>query len=386
LAEPIAAFFRFPELVMLLRVHMLALLIQGVQSPAIALLLRNLDMGRRVRLDLIRRLIEATATIALAWWLRSVWALLWGQLIGFAVSVLLSFRIAPFKPRFCLNRDSLGYFAQYGKHFNLITILTFGVMNTGEFVVGRILGAEKLGIYQVALAIPMLVGLRASTMMSQVNVPAFAILRQDPPGAIRAFGFQIGVMSLALIPLATGVALFTSNLVGLFFGQRWMEAAGPLQMLCPYAVFAGLSGVMGSLHYGLGRPDLQTRIWLVQFLVYAAAIVPLTRLFGLMGAAAALTLSFAVGFVHHVAYTLHLLGTEVWAVFSALARVAWPVVALGGVLVLTREVPVGPVAGSALAICGLVGTTAFALYLWRIEYPRLVGLWKGTGEARRRHS
>src|SRR5574341_925101 len=69
-AEPIATFFRIEELAAFLRVHALALLLQGAHNPAMVLLLRNLDFRSRVQLDLTRRLIEAGTTLLLALWIR----------------------------------------------------------------------------------------------------------------------------------------------------------------------------------------------------------------------------------------------------------------------------------------------------------------------------
>jgi O-antigen/teichoic acid export membrane protein len=377
LAEPIAAFFRFPELVALLRVHTLALLIQGAQSPAIALLLRNLDMGRKVRLDLIRRLIEAVATIALAWWLRSVWALLWGQLIGFAVGSVLSFRMAPFMPRLSLDRESLGYFAQYGKHLNLTTILIFGVTTAGEFVVGRMLGAGSLGIYQIALTIPVLISTRPVVLISQVSFPTYAILQRARGGTGRAFALQLAVMGLILVPVSTALALLAPELVRILFGAKWLEAAEPLRVLSLYAVCAGLSGVMGSLHYGMNRPEIQTRIWSVQFVVYAGGIVPLTAWLGVVGAAAALTLSFGVGFLLQAFYTLQLLGSEARTAFATLGRTTLPVIAIGAGLAGLGKLPIEQSSIWPLLLAALAAGTAYVVYLWRMEFPRLVGLWRG---------
>ncbi len=376
LAEPIAAFFRFPELVPLLRVHTLALLIQGAQSPAVALLMRNLDMGRRVRLDLMRRVVEAVATVALAWWLRSAWALLGGQLLGFAASCGFSFVMAPFTPRLSVDRASLQYFARYGKHLNITTILIFCVTGAGEFVVGRMLGASALGIYQVALTIPVLISTRLVVVISQVSFPAYAIMERGQGGTGRAFTLQLALMGLILIPVSTGLAVLAPQVVRVLFGAEWLAAAAPLRVLSLYAVCAGLSGVMGSLHYGLNRPDIQTRIWAIQFGVYAAAVVPMTGRYGVVGAAAALTLSFAVGFLFQTIYTLRLLGAEARAAFAALGRTGLPVVAIGAVLTVLATGSAGP-PGAWPVIGGLAAAMAYGLYLWRVEYPRLMGLWRG---------
>src|SRR6266545_2050682 len=76
----------------------------GLCSPALAIVLKNLNLRLRVIMDLVRRVIEAGAIIALALWLQNVWALLLGQLIGMSVGSLLSFWVAPFRPRLSLYR------------------------------------------------------------------------------------------------------------------------------------------------------------------------------------------------------------------------------------------------------------------------------------------
>ncbi len=376
LADFVAAFFRTPELKYLLRVHAVVLIIQGVQSPALALLLRNLDLKRRVQLDLTRRVIDAGATIALAVWLRSVWALLLGQILGQIVSSVLSYRLAPFHPRFSLHRTTLGYFFRYGKHLNLTSILILGVMSGGEIVIGRVLGMDALGFYQIALTIPALIGARAAYVMKHVSFPTYAILKTDPRGTVRAFAFQTGLVGLVLIPVAVGVALAAPDLVRIVFGPQWLGAVEPLQILCVYAVCAGLSGMMASLHYGLDRPELQTRIWAFQFLLYGSLILPLTYRFGLPGAACSLALSSILGLVLHIRYTVGLIGTEAWTVFGTLTRVVVVIAVLAGMLSLVINLPAIPEHAVVPMIGILIGIVLYSLYLWRIEYPRLAELWK----------
>ncbi len=379
-ADAIALFFRMPELASLLRVHSFALLIHGAQSPALAVLLRNLDLRGRVRLDLTRRVVEAVATISLAIWLRSPWALLWGQLIGFAVGAVLSYVIAPFKPSLTLHRSSLTQFVQFGKHVNVTMILIFGVISAGEFVVGRMLGQETLGLYQIALAIPLLLGMRLPIMINQVGLPTYAALRQDRAGVVRAFTLQIGVMSLLLIPIAAVLALTSEDLVAWLFGASWQGAAKPMQVLSLFAVCAGLHHVISSLHYGLNRPDLQTRVWAFQFVVYATCIVPLTAWYGLVGAAMALSISYLVGLILQIVFTVRLLGSAAWAAFLTSGRSILLTIAIGSAVFALRMFSSGLAAIWALTACALLGATLYALYLWRVEYPRLLPLWKGEAQ------
>jgi len=377
LAGPIAMFFRAPELEGLLRLHSLALLLQGLQSPALALLLRTLDLRQRVRLDLVRRGIEAVATVGLALWLHNAWAVIGGQLIGFALNSALSYRVAPFRPRLSLDRELLRPFLQYAKHLNLTTILIFGVTSGGEYVVGRLLGTAALGVYQVALALPTLIGTRLPLMMNRVSFPAYVLLERDRRAAVRAFGLQFGVMGLLLLPLSVVLALSAPDVVGLLAGEQWREAAEPLRVLALFTLCCGLSVVMGALHYGLNHPEFQTRIWLVQFLIYAVLLVPLTRTQGLTGAAWALSISSAVGFALHLLYTRRLLGSEAWTAFGMLARAAVPVAALAGLGLVALGFQAWPKTLWDAAGWFGAGAGLYLVYLWRVEYPRLAQLWRG---------
>jgi O-antigen/teichoic acid export membrane protein len=379
-AGQVAGLMRMGELESLLRVHALVLLIQALQSPALALLSRRLDFGNQTVVEVVRRGIEAIVSIMLAFWLRNAWALLIGQLLGFMVGSALSYRIAPFRPRLSFNPGSLSQLVKYGRHANLTTILTFIVMSGGELLVGRLLGAEALGIYQVSLVIPMMVGVRLTGTLASVGVPTFVLLREERSRLLGAFSFELGMVSLVLIPGAIGLAILAPDLVAILFGSRWSETVVPLRILCGYAICAGLSGVMASLHYGMNRPDVQTRIWCVLCLLYAVVVVPLVVNFGLAGAAGALALCYAVGLLLHIRYTLGLLGREGRAPFVALGRLSMAVAAIASGLLLICKLRPEPATRWALVPYGLAGAMMLALYLWRVEYPRLRELWASESQ------
>ena len=58
-ADLIGQAIQMPQLASLLRVHAWLLVLQGLQSPAMAIVLKNLDLRLRVTMDLVRRVIEA---------------------------------------------------------------------------------------------------------------------------------------------------------------------------------------------------------------------------------------------------------------------------------------------------------------------------------------
>jgi O-antigen/teichoic acid export membrane protein len=306
-AAPLAAMFKTTELEPLLRAYAISLLIQSLHSPALAGLLKNLEHKRRVQFDLVRRAVETCVTIGLALWWRNVWALVGGQLAGFVVGSLLSYVIAPFIPRLSFSQPSRSYLLQYGRQVNRTTWLILGVTSGGEFVIGRLLGLEALGLYQIAMVLPLVLSTRLPLLMNQVSLPTYVLLERDRPAVVRGFLLQMVGMASVLGALSLGMAVWAPAIVEVIGGAKWAGAAGPLKILSLYAFCCGLSTLIGSLHYGLRRPDVQTKIWLVQFLVYAVVLVPFTAAAGLIGSAWALSFAYCIGLILHLYYTRILL-------------------------------------------------------------------------------
>ncbi|MBX9699149.1 MAG: oligosaccharide flippase family protein, partial [Acetobacteraceae bacterium] len=282
----------------------------------------------------------------------------------------------PFRPRLSLSRPAREYFLHYGKHLNVTTLCIFGVMSGGELIVGRVLGQDSLGFYQIALSIPLLLGVRATVLIHQISMPTYALLQRDRPGAARVFELQMGLVGFIFIPLAAGVAVFAPVIVPVAFGPQWLAIEDPLRILCLYAVCAGYSSVMTALHYGANRPDLQMKSWIGQFLFYALAIVPLTMAFGLTGAAAALVASYLVGIVLQGIGTRDLIGAAADATFWSAGRACL----LGGVLAGMLSLISGGFSTAStvwvlISAC-LVGMGLYGSYLWVVEVPRLRVLWE----------
>ncbi len=380
MAGVISQAMRMPALESLLRVHAWALIIQGIQSPAMALMLKKLDMRRRVALDLVRRMIETGVTLTIAILFQTVWALVIGQLAGLTIASLLSFRIAPWNFCWSFDRSTLSYFVRYGKHLNLTTLCAFGVMTGGELVIGRLLGPNALGFYQVALAIPLLIGARATALIQQLSVPTYASLHRDQLALVRVFDLQMGLIGIIYIPLAVTIGALAPIMVPIVFGPQWTGISDSLQVLCIYAICAGYASVMASLHYGLGRPDLQVRSWVAQCVLYVMMIVPMTMALGVFGAAISLTASYMFGAVVQAVDTRRLLGASINETFVSLRRTGL-IGFVAGVLLWTGLGQNRAPMSWPPELVTMITAGVFGWYLWTIERPRLQTLWNYQSQA-----
>lgn len=375
LADVIAGGMQIPELGPFLRVHAVGVLLQSLHSPAIFVLMKQLDLRRRVSFDLTRRLVESACTIGLAWWWQSAWALLAGQLIAFLFGSLLSYRIAPCRIRWSLDRAAVRSLWSYGRYQNLTAWFLFTVMSGGDFIVGRLQGVAGLGQYQLAMAIPTMIGIRAMSMMSQISLPTYAMMQKDGAGALRALSLHMSLTGMVVVPSAMAVAILAPYLVPFVFGPSWSAAVEPLRVLCLFAVAAAFCSVMAAFHCGVNRPELQTKIWAVMCACYVPMVVPFTITWGLVGAAWALALTFLVGVGLHLKATLQIIGVEAASAFQPLQWAGGLVLLVGCGIALSQAVPSLWMAQWLGGVCGVAGVSLYGWHVWASESLRLRMLW-----------
>ena len=375
LADVIASALQIPELGFFLRVHAVGLLLQSLHSPALFVLLKQLDLRRRVSFDLSRRLLESAVTLGLAWWWQSAWALLGGQLVAFLFGSLLSFWIAPCRIRWSLDRMALQSLWSYGRYQNMTAWFLFTVMSGGDFVVGRLEGVAGLGQYQLAMAIPTMIGIRAMSVMSQISLPTYALMQKDRSGVLRTLSLQMSLTGIVVVPSAMAVAILAPYLVPFVFGPSWLAAVEPLRVLCLFAIAAAFCSVMAAFHCGANRPELQTKIWAVMCACYVPTVIVFTTTWGLVGAAWALALTFMVGLALHLKATVQILGIEAVSAFEPLRWAGGLVVLVGCGVGLSQAVPSMWMAQWLGALCGLAGVSFYGWHFWSRESLRLRMLW-----------
>lgn len=374
-ADVIASALHITALAPFLRVHALGVVIHSLHSPALFVLLKRLDLKRRVSFDLCRRVVEFSATVGLAWWWQNAWALVGGQLVSFAFGSLASYVVAPCPVRWSLHRPALRSLWCYGRYQNMTAWFLFTVMSGGDFVVGRFLGIDALGQYQLAMAIPTMIGIRAMSVISQISLPTYALLQRDHPAALRAMSLQMSLTGIVVVPAAIGVAIGAPWLVPALFGAAWTSAVDPLRVLCLFAAAAAFCSVMASFHCGANHPELQTKIWAWMCVCYVGVVVPLTLIWGLVGAAWALSGTFILGLFLHLRATSKLLGDDVKPAFEPVrwAGALGCLVAAG--LGIGQAIPSLWVAQWAAGFCGLLGIGLYGWHLWTRESHRLRVLW-----------
>ncbi len=228
-ARAISEFYETPLLRELLLVSAAVPVIQGFASTRLASASRELYIGRMVGLQLGAQFVAIIVTIFLAWWLETVWALVFGALVGPALVTILSHVVIPGirnRPRFDI--DALKRLFAFGKYIYLGTIAGFFVNQGDKVVLGKFISLGELAIYNIALflaSVPILLG---QSLLGSVVFPLYARRppwesRENRRKIQRSRFFMTGVLLSGLLVLA----LIGEVLVTVLFDERY-HGAGPL--------------------------------------------------------------------------------------------------------------------------------------------------------------
>lgn len=245
---------------------------------------RELDFRRLTYLSQTTTLLGTIITIAAAYWQRSVWALVIGQLATATLNTLLSYVFVPGRVRLTFDAAVARDLFAYGKFITASSMVLYIATEIDTAVIGKTLGPEQAGFYTLAFTLAHLVTANLAKIASGVMMPAYAKLQTDHPALRRAFLRTLSLVLLVVTPMTVGLIAVAEPLVRIVYGEKWLPAATPLQLLAIFGWFRSVAAFNGYLFEGMGRPEIAFQLGVIRLAVIAPAIVPATYAWGLAGA------------------------------------------------------------------------------------------------------
>lgn len=241
LALPVATLYDEPMLAQILPVTGLTVLIAGFTTTKVATANRNLIIGRLTAIDLGTQVINIVVMVLLAWWLKSVWALVIGGLIGGIVNTFTPHYVLPgITNKLRWDRSAVRELFSFGQFIFLASAVTFIINQGDKLILGGYASMTDLGIYNVGYlfgAMPLLLSQAVNTKV------VFPLYRHRPVSGgarnqaqiFKARRMVIGFTILMSVALAyTGVWL-----VDTLYDPRY-ALAGPVIVLMSFGLIPRL--------------------------------------------------------------------------------------------------------------------------------------------------
>ena len=365
-APLIGWFFDEPRAVPILRVLCLVEIVKALVNPGIIHFRKELQFRKQMEYILWSDILALIIGVLLAFQLRNVWALVWAALAGTAVRVALSYILHPHRPRLRMNAEHVRHLFGFGGWVLASSLLMFLVTHADDLVVGKVLGAAALGVYQIAFRVANIAATEIAHTINSVLFPAFSKVQSDKKRLRAGYVKSVTVTLGLACPLALGLLVMAPVLVPVLLGEAWRPAVVPMQILALFGLARAFAAGCGSVFYACGQPRLLARVSAIQCVLLALTLWPLTVRYGLPGTSVAVTLSTLLVYGYSAFLTCALLELRVQTLLRTVAQALAPAVLMAlGVAWLARFATES-VGGLALLVA--VGGASFVV-LWRLINP-----------------
>lgn len=360
LAPAVAVFFGSPAALDVLRTLAWSFPLKYLGSTHDALCQKGLRFRARLLPELAQAAVKAAASVLLATAGLGVWSLVYGHLLGLAVWTLLLWTVMPWRPRWRWPKGLLRPMLGYGRRIVAVNLLAAVTHHADLVVVGKMLGAGALGLYQMAAKLPEASITALLWVTSRVLFPALSLVRGQGGAVGRAYLRALSYVSLFTVPIAVLLVGLAEPLVLVAFGESWRPVAPILRALAAYAGLRSLSTPAGDVLKAVGRPGLLAWLGLAR----AAVLVPSLVWAGRAGPAAvawSLALVTGLAMLLNIAAACRLTGRSYADLRVALRPSLLSGALLGLVLLGWLRIAAGLPAPGLLLGGALVGVLSYGL-------------------------
>jgi len=274
----------------------------GVQHSA--LLQREMRFFALAVIEILSLLVGTAVGIGMAVGGYQYWALVGMAVMLPAVSTMCLWAIATWVPGMPRRGVGVSSMIRFGGTATLNFLVVYIAYNLEKVLLGRIWGAEALGIYGRAYQ---LINIPTENLNSASGGVAFAALSrlQDDPNRFKNYFLKGYSVVLALtLPITIACALFANDIIMILLGPKWKEAIPIFQLLTPTILVFALINPMWWLLASTGLLGRSLKIALVIApLVITAYIIGLP--YGPTGVAFAYSAVMTLWLVPHIAWCIH---------------------------------------------------------------------------------
>jgi len=249
MAFPVAAFFTMPSLTLLLCYLSPVFLIRSLGQQPLALLQQAMRFNSIAKVEVFASVASFILLIVLlAFDLRLLSVVIAQLLNAVLLSACLLIGFSELRPKFVkVHLNEIIEPIKYGLYQTGESFVNFISAQLDQLLIGKLLGAEVLGVYAYVKALVFRPALQLINPV--VNKVAFPLMvnHQHTHSLGLLYGMILRLLSLINVPLYSLVALFPDFILALTFGEQWLEHAQLLRWLAIYMLIISMMNPIGAL-------------------------------------------------------------------------------------------------------------------------------------------
>ena len=259
-ANVISEYFNQSLLDTVLKVNSLVLFIGAFNSVQVAYASRLFLFKQLFKSNIIAALLSGFIGIGLAVGGYGVWALVSQQLSYQLFVVLTLLFLVDWKPRLLFSMESVRQTMGFGSKILGANIIDRLYHNLENIIIGKNFSSATLAFFDRGKQFPLILIDNIDGSIQSVMFPAYSKL-QDNPGELReTLRKAVRMSSFVSFSAMTILFVIAPQLIGLFLGEKWMDAVPFLQFYCMICMLFPLQTANLQAFNAVGKSSLYFRL------------------------------------------------------------------------------------------------------------------------------
>lgn len=287
----LSIFYKEPVLTKICLVLSVSYLLAGLNVQSYALLQRDMKFSILAIINISSNIGSSLLGIFLAWRGYGYWSLVYMQ-IATNLFTLVGSKIAnPWVPSKYQKNSSINTILKFGGTISIYNIISTVSKHFDSFLLGKLAGAEGLGIYNRALQPVSLVENQLRMSLSGVALPAMSSIQTDKKRFLSFFYKFVASLAFLSMPVAVYFFIFAKSIILYYLGPGW-EAVVPIFKVFSISIFfTPVILVIDRIPLALGNSAQYLKSGIVGSLTKIVCVALGASLYGAYGAAVSILIS-----------------------------------------------------------------------------------------------
>lgn len=267
-AYPIALFYNDVNLTHLICLAALGILLAPFGKIFHTIKQKNLEFSFISKIGIIGNALVFLTTVLFCLLGFGIYALILPVLIR-GVFTAIVFSIAgrkQFKVQFHFNMAEIKDFFKIGIYDTGAQLMDYISYKIDVILVGRFLGLEVLGLYNMGKELALKVMKMISPIINSVATPILSKLQNEPDKIKFNYSRILSFVGFINIPILIALSIFSEEVVNIFFSEKYANAATFVRILAFWGIFASIGNPAGNLVVAKGRTDISFKWTIIRFI------------------------------------------------------------------------------------------------------------------------
>lgn len=252
-------FYNFPRLALVTRVYSLNLCINAVSMVHRVRLTKELKFKEIAIINFTSIVVSAIPAVIMAYYGYGYWALIAQVLLGSLVSVLMFFIYSKWRPSLVMSFTSLKELAPFGLRMLFVYLFHAVYNNIYSLLIGKKFPSADLGLYDRGKTLASMGPVGFSDFFTRALYPIQAKIQKDDNALNESYNRSFTLICYVIFPVSFFMAFFSYETVFTLFGEKWVNSAWILAILCIGYLFYPLQALNMNMLKVKGHGDFMLK-------------------------------------------------------------------------------------------------------------------------------